>query len=50
MHRLTVAICGDINHSRVARSNIMLLNKMENRVRVIAPPHPVAERDWADGR
>ena len=38
LHRLTVAICGDINHSRVARSNIMLLNKMENRVRVIAPP------------
>ncbi|WP_340109355.1 aspartate carbamoyltransferase catalytic subunit [Pikeienuella sp. HZG-20] len=38
LHRLTVAICGDINHSRVARSNIILLNKMENRVRVIAPP------------
>lgn len=38
IHRLNVAICGDINHSRVARSNIMLLNKMENRVRVIAPP------------
>lgn len=38
LHRLNIAICGDINHSRVARSNIMLLNKMENRVRVIAPP------------
>ncbi|MEO0362827.1 MAG: aspartate carbamoyltransferase catalytic subunit [Pseudomonadota bacterium] len=38
LHRLTVAICGDVNHSRVARSNIVLLNKMENRVRVIAPP------------
>jgi len=38
LHRLTVAICGDINHSRVARSNINLLNRMENRVRVIAPP------------
>jgi aspartate carbamoyltransferase catalytic subunit len=38
LHRLTVAICGDINHSRVARSNIVLLNRMENRVRVIAPP------------
>ncbi|MEM7524026.1 MAG: aspartate carbamoyltransferase catalytic subunit [Pseudomonadota bacterium] len=38
LHRLSVAICGDINHSRVARSNIILLNKMENRVRVIAPP------------
>ncbi|MFV0475024.1 MAG: aspartate carbamoyltransferase catalytic subunit [Pikeienuella sp.] len=38
LQRLTVAICGDINHSRVARSNIILLNKLENRVRVIAPP------------
>jgi len=38
LHRLTIAICGDIANSRVARSNIMCLNKMENRVRVIAPP------------
>ncbi|MEM9735044.1 MAG: aspartate carbamoyltransferase catalytic subunit [Pseudomonadota bacterium] len=38
VHRLTVAICGDIANSRVARSNIMCLNKLENRVRVIAPP------------
>ncbi len=35
---LTVAICGDILHSRVARSNIKLLNKMGARVRIIAPP------------
>jgi aspartate carbamoyltransferase catalytic subunit len=35
---LTVAICGDIAHSRVARSNILLLGRMDNRVRVIAPP------------
>jgi aspartate carbamoyltransferase catalytic subunit len=34
---LTVAICGDILHSRVARSNIMLLNQMGARVRVVAP-------------
>ena len=34
---LTVAICGDILHSRVARSNIMLLNTMGARVRVVAP-------------
>ncbi len=34
---LTVAICGDILHSRVARSNILLLNIMGARVRVIAP-------------
>jgi aspartate carbamoyltransferase catalytic subunit len=34
---LLVAICGDIIHSRVARSNIMLLNAMGARVRVVAP-------------
>ena len=34
---LLVAICGDILHSRVARSNIMLLNTMGARVRVVAP-------------
>ena len=34
---LTVAICGDIVHSRVARSNINVLNTMGARVRVIAP-------------
>jgi aspartate carbamoyltransferase catalytic subunit len=34
---LTVAICGDILHSRVARSNINVLNTMGARVRVVAP-------------
>jgi aspartate carbamoyltransferase catalytic subunit len=34
---LMVAICGDIVHSRVARSNIHLLNTMGARVRLIAP-------------
>jgi aspartate carbamoyltransferase catalytic subunit len=34
---LIVAICGDILHSRVARSNIQLLNKMGASVRLIAP-------------
>jgi aspartate carbamoyltransferase catalytic subunit len=34
---LTVAICGDVLHSRVARSNIALLNAMGARVRVVAP-------------
>jgi len=38
LHRLSIAICGDIAHSRVARSNILLLHKMENRVRLIGPP------------
>jgi aspartate carbamoyltransferase catalytic subunit len=34
---LAVAICGDILHSRVARSNINVLNAMGARVRVVAP-------------
>ncbi|HXC55499.1 MAG TPA: aspartate carbamoyltransferase catalytic subunit [Rhizomicrobium sp.] len=34
---LIVAICGDVLHSRVARSNIHLLLKMGARVRLIAP-------------
>ena len=34
---LRVAICGDIMHSRVARSNIHLLNTLGAEVRVIAP-------------
>ena len=38
LHRLNIAICGDIAHSRVARSNLILLGKMENRVRLIGPP------------
>ena len=48
LHRLTIAICGDIAHSRVARSNILLLGKMENRVRLIAPPTlvPAGADDW----
>src|SRR6202162_6296876 len=37
IERLTVAICGDILHSRVARSNIILLNTLGARVRVVAP-------------
>ena len=54
-----MAICGDIAHSRVARSNILLLGRMENRVRLIGPPTlipPGAEQmgtevfeDMADG-
>ena len=35
---LRIAICGDIMHSRVARSNIYLLNMLGAEVRVIAPP------------
>lgn len=48
LHRLVVAICGDIAHSRVARSNIQLLGKMESRIRLIAPPTliPSGAADW----
>ncbi len=35
---LKVAICGDILHSRVARSNILLLTAMGAEVRLIGPP------------
>jgi aspartate carbamoyltransferase catalytic subunit len=35
---LIVAICGDVLHSRVARSNIHLLSAMGATVRVIGPP------------
>ncbi len=44
---LTVVICGDVLHSRVARSNIILLNAMGARVRIVAPSTllpPCAER------
>ncbi len=34
---LVVAICGDVLHSRVARSNIHLLNQLGARVRLVAP-------------
>ncbi|NJC33239.1 aspartate carbamoyltransferase catalytic subunit [Sphingomonas jejuensis] len=35
---LTVAICGDVLHSRVARSNILALTSLAARVRVVGPP------------
>jgi aspartate carbamoyltransferase catalytic subunit len=34
---LIVTICGDVLHSRVARSNIILLNALGARVRIVAP-------------
>ena len=38
LENLTVAICGDVLHSRVARSNIHLLLAMNCRVRIVGPP------------
>jgi len=35
---LRIAICGDILHSRVARSNVKLLNMLGAEVRLIGPP------------
>lgn len=35
---LNIAICGDILHSRVARSNIICLRKLGANIKLIAPP------------
>ena len=35
---LTVAICGDVRHSRVARSNVLLLQALGAEVRLVGPP------------
>jgi aspartate carbamoyltransferase catalytic subunit len=38
LHGLQIAIVGDLLHSRVLRSNLLLLNRLGARVRVCAPP------------
>ncbi|MDF7674155.1 aspartate carbamoyltransferase catalytic subunit [Acetobacteraceae bacterium ESL0709] len=38
LDNLEIAICGDIAHSRVARSNLHLLQAMGSRIRLIGPP------------
>ena len=45
---LHVAIVGDILHSRVARSNVLLLSKLGAKVTVVAPPTllPVGIESW----
>ena len=45
---LRIAICGDILHSRVARSNVTLLNLMGAEIRLIAPRTlcPPGAADW----
>jgi aspartate carbamoyltransferase catalytic subunit len=37
LSQLTIAICGDVLHSRVAHSNIKLLKKFGAKIRVITP-------------
>src|SRR6185312_15991395 len=45
---LTVAICGDVLHSRVARSNLIMLQGLGARVRLVGPPTliPADARNW----
>ena len=45
---LTVAICGDVLHSRVARSNVALLQLLGAEVRLVGPPTllPIGAADW----
>lgn len=38
LKNITIAICGDVLHSRVAHSNIKLLKKFGAKIRVITPP------------
>ena len=46
---LRVAICGDIAHSRVASSNMILLRKMGAEVHIVAPPMLKPEKFPAEG-
>src|SRR5690606_24897003 len=45
---LNIAICGDVAHSRVARSNVILLNTMGANVRLVGPPTliPGSAEQW----
>ncbi len=45
---LNVAIVGDVLHSRVARSNVLLLTKLGAKVHLVAPPTllPVGVENW----
>ena len=48
LNGLKVAIVGDVLHSRVARSNVLLLNKLGAKVYLVAPPTllPVGVENW----
>jgi aspartate carbamoyltransferase catalytic subunit len=43
---LNIAICGDLLHSRVARSNMLLLTKMGANIRLVAPPSLMPDRGY----
>jgi aspartate carbamoyltransferase catalytic subunit len=49
LNGLRVAICGDIAHSRVANSNMILLRKMGVEVHIVAPAMLKPEKFPADG-
>ncbi len=48
LHGLSVAIVGDVLHSRVARSNVLLLHTLGARVTLVGPPTllPVGVDSW----
>lgn len=48
LHGIKVAIVGDVLHSRVARSNVLLLNLLGAKVTLVAPPTllPVGVDSW----
>ncbi len=48
LKNLTIAICGDTLHSRVARSNLKLLNKFGAKIRVITAPTLITKdyKNW----
>ena len=46
---LKVAICGDLKHSRVARSNLKLLTRLGAEVRLAGPPELLPEDFGGDG-
>jgi len=48
LNGLRIVIVGDILHSRVARSNVLLLNKLGAKVTLVAPPTllPVGVSEW----
>lgn len=48
LKNLKIAICGDVLHSRVARSNIKLLTKMGAKITIATPPTlmPMEYKKW----
>ena len=52
MTPLRVVICGDIRHSRVARSNVRLLPRLGAEVRLAGPPELMPDgklNGWPNG-